>query len=264
MLDGVGAEMGKAYARRDGVLLGWATLLEPEDGEPGPTLEWTLVSREDDELWTLVRLVEGAASRARAAGYTALLWSTTEPELDDRLAAEVNAEVLAELGRGWSTGDLRDWAAPPGLPGIRVRRMPEPPSPDLLAQYVVLYNADHDLHDSNEEWTEDGVLEWLDHSHMGPDFQTLTLDLLDEHGTVAQLTTGIQDDYAAVGKVIHHEADPAELASAICELVAQLRQQHPEAATLTVMEHGDEIVSRAAVLAGLRVSQRMRTYLVRL
>ncbi|RJQ79417.1 hypothetical protein D5S17_10400 [Pseudonocardiaceae bacterium YIM PH 21723] len=232
-----------AIARQDGALLGWAELLFPVEDEPNPILQWILTSREverlrtgralgepgtEAEIATLSALIKAAAEHAKAEGHQAVTWADTEVDLDAKVADAIGALVHEEIGRHWSPADLAGYQAPAGLPEVNAV---------ASTDSVAVLEAD------------ERVL-------------AVSVDLVHADGSiVAQLTSAIIDNEALVEEVIHDEdLDPAELASAIATLVAELRSTHPDVSSLAIRELDDDLVRAAAEKAGLEISDRWQVY----
>lgn len=225
-----------AVARRDGELLGWASLLGPDEDDPGPTVQWLLLSREieriktgmydehpatPDEVEVLVALTKAAADHAREAGNDAIVWSDPMADLDAHVAEALGATPDEELGHIWAFEDLGAVTAPEGLPAVRTQVATEP-----------------------TENLPDGT-------------DIITIDVVD---TDAELSALIKGNRAMVEEIIHHDTDPEILAAAIHDLVTKIRELNPDVKTLRVHEYDDEDVEEAAELAGMTVAKQLHFY----
>lgn len=225
-----------AVARADGKLLGWASLLGPDEDDPGPTVQWLLLSREieriktgmydehpatPEEIALLVAMTKAAADHARSAGNDAIVWSDPMADLDAHVASALGAEPDEELGHIWAFDDLTSVAAPAGLPAVRTQVATEP----------------------TENLPE------------GTD--VITIDVVD---TDVELSALIKGNRAMVEEISHHDTEPEVVAAAIHDLVSKIRELNPDVRTLRVHEYDDEVVEDAAGLAGMTVAKQLHFY----
>ncbi|WP_017593182.1 hypothetical protein [Nocardiopsis potens] len=268
------ASLGTVVARRGGELVGWATLLEPDGRDGEPHVQWALASLEaglvsgggaggpvgEAEVEAVEALVGAAAERARGLGYGGVVWSPGLAEVDEVVAARLGAVVVREEGRDWAVADLSGWAAPGGLPPVRVRRVEEV-GEELLEAYARLY-ADHAvLYPFEQEWDADDVADFLDTSEVEGVREAPVFDVLVGGALVAHLPVLVDaDGAAAVGKVVHHGVDAAGLAAGLAGCLESLARGGSAVRSLVVREFDDAVLAGAAERVGMVVAARWPVY----
>ncbi|WHT22337.1 hypothetical protein N8J89_15090 [Crossiella sp. CA-258035] len=250
---------------RDGErVAGWAVLTD--EGAPAATVRWTLAERQtdrlvdgfplfiglsDQELALLAALIDAAATLARDRDRTALLWSSTDDEIDYQLALALGATEDRELSRQWLIPGLPIWGPPADIPTARTACVAtEPTGPDL-ARYADLRAAvtGHPHHPDDLR---------LELAALAAD---LRADLRAGCGAVlAELSVVCSGAKAVIGRVWHHGAFPLELAALIAHAVRELRARHPEVLLVEITEERDRVLWQALVALGLRVSTRRLAY----
>ncbi|MCK2241449.1 MULTISPECIES: hypothetical protein [unclassified Crossiella] len=250
-------------AKDEDEVVGWAVLV---DEAPAATVHWTLAEREadqlangfplflgltDQELALLATLVDAAANLARDRDRTALLWSSTDDEIDYQLAQALGAAEHRELSRRWLIPSLQFWQPPADIPTARTRCTTVAPTGDELHRYAELHTAS-----TTHPHTPEDIR--LDLTALDPD---LRADLRTGTGEVlAQLNVVCDGVKAVIARVHHHGAFPLELAALISHAVRELRQAHPEVLLVELTETRDRVLWQALVALGLRVSARRVAY----
>jgi|GEM_PF-3946996 len=250
---GLGTDrLGILAARRGGELLGWAELsggTSERDERPMNTaravVEPVFASRylrriqvghydfepaTDVEEAVVQALLVGAAGHARALGYRVLHWHGTDIGPEGRAAAALGAVEVGEYGRVW-TAEPRTWQAP-----------------------VALTFGD----------PVDCVLHALAES-ADPSGQVLVVALLgpgevDPIASVATSVTGSEAYINAGEGFSYQDVDSDALAALIGAVIAELRDQVPQALVLRVFEDADRRIRAALATAGLDPSARCCDY----
>ncbi|WP_216898128.1 hypothetical protein [Nocardia alni] len=238
-----GLRLGILAARKDGELVGWTTL----SGGTGTRvvadpvfasrylrqIQWGHYDFEpatDTEERIVLALLAGAAEQARALGYRVLQWPGTDIGPEGRAAAALGAVTIGEYARVW-TAEPRTWQAP-----------------------VALDFAD----------PVDCVLHALAESAEPPG-QVLVEALfapgeMDPIASVATSVTG-SEAYINAGEGFSYQDVGSEgLAALIGAVIAELRDQVPQALVLRVFECDEPRVRAALATAGLDVTARCRDY----
>lgn len=221
------ASLGVIVARRDGDLIGWAEVVDPEDGDRtaelqltfAPRLAWRLAygffnndphTAEEEEVF--LQVCRQAAERAKAAGLRTLSWhgADTGPE----------GKAAMVLGAVADPHDARLWKADLGGSG------PREPEGDEVHEVAVELPGD---------------------------------------GPAARLEAWVSERdataYVNIGESFHHHhADAATLTGLVEDLIRTLRRQEPTLTQLIVFEFDDDAIRRALGPTDLTIAARLATY----
>ncbi|WP_338762676.1 hypothetical protein V7968_35825 [Nocardia vulneris] len=217
---------GVLTVRRQGAVVGWTLLVDPEDPERY-LLAVPVVDEGDTDTYRA--MLSAAVDAARSSKHTAVQWIVQDRD-GVAVATDLGLRPHRELDCEWRA-EGGDW---PETPAAYVEELPAPPTGETLARYARLYTdaglSRCDDTGCTDRWTAETVGELLADRDEYLE-TTFTLGYLDVDGTLrAESSAGVRGG-TAVLNIVHAEALVPELSALLASTLHRLRRDHPEVTT---------------------------------